>query len=593
MELVINRRGIDVDLSYEHKQQCPRCVSEGRDRTGNNLHVYGLDAQGKHKGAKCFACEYTIPSEEWLEDNGHIQEEEISWTMSDFTDDDHERLKAQTDFDSKNWRGITKETSKYFGVRYKYDSEGQLTAQYTPNTVNGTFSGYKKRLLPKAFSAMGTNGAECDLFGQFRFMKSKAKYCMIVGGEIDQLSAYQMLRDYQLQTGKSDYDPVPVVSPTVGESGSFKQIQGQYEWFSRFEKIILCFDNDAAGKAATEKMVLALPKGKVYIAEMTLKDPNEYLKQGKQRDFVSVFYDAKPFTPAGVHASTELYKAALTHLDTPLLSLPPFMSKAAAMFGGGLVCEEITVILAKTSIGKTTLMSGLTEWWVQNEPSHTIGVLSLEATAPKYTRNLLSYHLQVPLHRMTPVERSEFLSRSDIEKKVNMLFKKTDGSPSFYVCDDRGASIDSVKDKVVEMVIKNGVDVLIIDPYSDLLSGLSVQQQEDIATWLKKLMKEYGVTPIVVSHVRKSANNKEDAPITEDDAQGSSFLVKAAGQTFSLERDKQSLDPMERNRTHITILKNRDFSETGPAGSMYYDIPTACLYDYDDWISNGRADVGF
>ena len=93
MELVINRRGIDVNLSYEHKQQCPRCVSEGRDRSGNNLHVYGLDARGKHKGAKCFACDYTIPSEEWLEENGHVQEEEISWTMIQFTEDDHKRLK--------------------------------------------------------------------------------------------------------------------------------------------------------------------------------------------------------------------------------------------------------------------------------------------------------------------------------------------------------------------------------------------------------------------------------------------------------------------------------------------------------------------
>jgi hypothetical protein len=51
-----------------------------------------------------------------------------------------------------------------------------------------------------------------------------------------------------------------------------------------------------------------------------------------------------------------------------------------------------------------------------------------------------------------------------------------------------------------------------------------------------------------------------------------------------LERDKQAEDPMERNRTRVTILKNRDFSETGPAGSMYYDVATANLYDYDEWL---------
>lgn len=34
-----NRYG--VDLSSEHKNGCPRCIKNGADRSGNNLHVYG------------------------------------------------------------------------------------------------------------------------------------------------------------------------------------------------------------------------------------------------------------------------------------------------------------------------------------------------------------------------------------------------------------------------------------------------------------------------------------------------------------------------------------------------------------------------
>lgn len=34
-----NRYG--VDLSREHKTGCPRCIKNGADRSGNNLHVYG------------------------------------------------------------------------------------------------------------------------------------------------------------------------------------------------------------------------------------------------------------------------------------------------------------------------------------------------------------------------------------------------------------------------------------------------------------------------------------------------------------------------------------------------------------------------
>lgn len=140
------------------------------------------------------------------------------------------------------------------------------------------------------------------------------------------------------------------------------------------------------------------------------------------------------------------------------------------------------------------------------------------------------------------------------------------------------------------MIISMGVTVLVVDPYSDLLSGMSVGEQEEVATWFKKIMKEYSLTPIIVSHVRKSAGGQA-AALTEDDAQGSSFLVKASGQTIALERDKQNPNPVERNKTTITILKNRDFSETGPAGAMYYDIQTANLYDFDDWVKeNGPTD---
>ena len=350
-------------------------------------------------------------------------------------------------------------------------------------------------------------------------------------------------------------------------------------------------DSDEAGNAAVEKIVKVLPRGKVYVMKMRRKDPNSYIwdnAAGKsvnaEQEFINDFWAAQPYTPAGVYASTSLYKAAMDRMDLEMISLPPFMKEASRMFGNGWVKNELALILAKTSIGKTTLMSALTCHLALNEPNEVVGVLSLEADAGKFSQNMLSYHLQTPLHRLSKDERIAFLSREDIQKKVKQLYEKADGTPTLYVCDDRGAAWEQVKEKLLEMIISMGVTILIVDPYSDLLSGLSVSEQEEVATWFKRVMKEYMITPVVVSHVRKSSGGAASAPLTEDDAQGSSFLVKASGQTIALERDKQNPDPMERNRTTITVLKNRDFSETGPAGSMYYDIATANLYDYNDWI---------
>ena len=47
----ITRYGVDVDLSVEGKTQCPRCSFKGGDKSGNNLHRYGLDSNSKTQGS--------------------------------------------------------------------------------------------------------------------------------------------------------------------------------------------------------------------------------------------------------------------------------------------------------------------------------------------------------------------------------------------------------------------------------------------------------------------------------------------------------------------------------------------------------------
>lgn len=570
------------------KNPCIKCQERGRDKSGDNFHFYG-----EGLGGFCHSCGYTIPSDEYKEKNGYGYEydDERDNMGREFNEEVHKNLKTVTGLDSRGYRGIRSEISKFFGVRYEYSEvDGSVVKMYYPCTKDYEISGYKVRNHPKDFrGALGEVGADTDMFMAFRF-KTHTGICVITAGEIDALSAYGLLKT---QHKDKKYDEIAVVSPTIGESGAYKQIQKNYKFFNQFKKIIVMFDQDEAGLKAAETVCKALPKGKAHIATLRRKDVNEYIWD-KERgvavdftsEFISDFWAAKPYTPVGVHASTTLYEQALERLDLEMISLPPFLKKASAMLGNGLVLKEITLVLARTSIGKTTLVSGLTRWWALNEPNHVLGVLSLEADAGKFSQNMLSYHLQVPLHRMASEERKEFLSREEIREKVKALYERPDGTPTLYVCDDRGANWEQVKEKILEMIISMGITILVVDPYSDLLSNMTVGEQEEVATWFKKIMKEYGVTPIIISHVRKSANGADSGPLTEDDAQGSSFLIKAAGQTIALERNKQAEDFTERNRTQVTILKNRDFSETGPAGSMFYDIKTANLYDYDEYVEN-------
>lgn len=355
----IVRYGMEIDLSKEGHTGCPRCISKGKDRSHNNLMCYGLDEDGEHLGAYCFSCEYTVPSVKLLRENGDDFEDEWEDLVgAEFNEDVHNKLKEQAGLDPKGYRGIRKDISQRMGVRYSFDGseENNVTDVYYPTTINYECSGYKHRIHPKDFSQpLGVTGKECELFGQFRF-KTQNGTILIVGGEQDQLAAHQMLSDHQKN---KNFDPVAVVSPTIGESGAWKQIQAQYEFFDQFKKIIICMDSDTAGQTAMERIYEVLPKGKVFVMKMRLKDPNEYIWNKehnklvhRESEFISDYFAAKPYTPKGVKSAADGLDEIREELLKPRITLPPYMHKMQEMMGGGMIQGRIANIIADTSTGK-------------------------------------------------------------------------------------------------------------------------------------------------------------------------------------------------------------------------------------------------
>lgn len=569
----------DIDLSYQHKTGCPRCIKNGNDRAKNNLHVYG-----EGKGAFCWACEFTIPSNEWLAEHGEIYEEEINLVGKPFNDEIFAELKAKTGMKTKGYRGIRDETSKFYGVRYLYDAvSGAVAESYYPATKDYELSGYKIRQEVKNFpNPFGETGKDVDLFGQVRF-KTFADTVVIVGGEIDALSLFQVLSDKQKN---KQYNPVAVVSPTIGESGAHKQIQINYKFFAQFKRCIVALDSDAAGKAAAEKVCKILPRGKVFVMTMRYKDPNEYLVKGKEDELYNDFWAAKPWTPSGVHASSTLYDAALEYTNVERLSLPPFLKKVADMFGGGLVKNELNVIFASTSQGKSLFVDTIVAHTIMNEPHETVGIMSLEASKNKYATNIISRALGVNLNAMQGDERLSYLQREDVKSEVEDFLVDDSGKSRFYVYDSRGDGIEGTKESILEMIIQLGVTVLVADPYSDLVAGCSLEEQESFVAWLKKLVLEYPQLSVyLICHTRKLASGSSTG-LTESDIIGSSTVMKSAAQTISIERDKLHENPILRNVSKVTIHKNRHASSTGLACEVYFDYKTGQLHDWEEYKIN-------
>jgi len=575
-----------VGVFVKH-ENCPECgSSDGRAIYDDNSHF-------------CWVCNDRSLSKEYKDEikstkgnskvKGKVKMEEVDTVVKStkpvITPEMAAQIKEETDIKGLGFRGLRDDISKGFGVRYSYlEESGEVAEQYCPCTQEGQLTGYKIREVPKNFRSVGRTGADCELFGQFKFNRG-GKYVIIVEGELDMLSAYQMLADYNKQRG-SDFE-VAVVSPTTG-ANSQKQIAAQYKFCDSFEQVVLCYDQDKAGKAAAEKVIPNLPKGKVKIMTMRYKDPNEYLMNGKQKEFISDFYNAKTFTPAGVVGSGQLYERLLESTLTKKVPLPPFMVKLDEMLGS-IELGTIGVIAAGSGAAKTTVANELIYYWLFNSP-YKVGVVSLELTCGQYAQAMLSRHIENKISNIKdPEDKLRYLEQERVKAKADELFKTADGQDRFMLIDERDGSIEVLQDKIEEMVISCGVKIIILDPISDLMDGLPLDQQANLMKWQKSMVKNYNVTFINIAHIRKGSNNKDSAStgafVPEEAVIGASQQVKSASWVIMLSRDKYAEDDVLRNTTHIVLSKNRSNGVTGKAGSMYYCNQTHRLYDLDSYLN--------
>lgn len=514
-----------------------------------------------------------------------------------FNKEVNEQIKAITGVDSKGYRGIRSDTSKPFGVRYSYSEEdGSVEETYYPTTIAGELTGYKLRAHPKQWpNPYGETGKDCDLFGQFRF-STFSDTVVIVGGEHDQLAAFQMLSDYQKN---KQYNPIAVVSPTIGETGAHKQIQAQYEFFDRFKKIVVCMDNDKAGNEATESIIAVLPRGRVHIMKMRRKDPNSYIwdKDSQkvihfESEFINDFWASKPYTPPGVKSAAEGIDEIPDELRKPRITLPPYMHVMQEMMGGGMIQGRICNVIADTSCGKSTHVNRMVYHWIFNSPVIPT-IVSLEATASQYMLEMLSIHMETNLMwKMGTEQLLEFLATEEGKKICHELAYKPNGEPRFFIIDDRAGSIKDMEVELEMLYKKYDSKLFVIDVLSDLLRGSNEQHSEDHMNFQRNMAKN-GVTMVNVLHTRKPQQSADGKmrKVTEFDALGTGSFVQSAHYNIVCNRDKLAENPIDKNTTEVDLPKCRG-GKTGAAGKWFYDFNTVKCYDLDDWLEKNPQQNG-
>lgn len=573
-------------------EACPNCGSK------DNLAIY---SDGSYF---CFShCGHKSVSEDWLEENAgkgkskskvktssRKEENPMSFgesktTKPAITEEENQVIKGKTSTSGNGFRSIRDDVYKYFGVRHSYDEKtGEVTEQYYPVTQEGQISGYKIREVPKNFRSVGRTGADCEMFMSFRFNRG-GKYLLITEGEVDSLSAYQMLKDYNSKRG-SDFETA-VVSPTTG-ANSQKQIAANYKFFNLFDQCIVAYDSDKAGQEAVEKIIPALPKGKVKIMQMRYKDANEYLEKGKDKEFISDFYAAKSYVPVGVVASNEISKAMREEIQVARIPLPPFMHKLQDMMAGGIPLGRIVNLGSASGTGKSTICDEILYFMLFNSP-HKVGIVTLESTTGQYGIKLLSRHISKKLELLGPDVAFEMMEQEDIKKKEYELFNNEHGEPRFFLVDDRDGDVTNIQAAIENLIISCACKVIVLDPLHDIISSLPLEDQENFMSWQKGMVKSHMCTFLNVCHTRKTSNGQKSgstgADLHEEDLMGNSAIYKSAACNLMFSRNKEAEDELEKNTTIMKATKIRWTGKTGIAGKYYYDNEKHRLYDLDDYLN--------
>jgi KaiC/GvpD/RAD55 family RecA-like ATPase len=416
--------------------------------------------------------------------------------------------------------------------------------------------GIKVRKFPKEFYAKnGFRGQE--LFGMNLFPAGSSKMVTVVEGELDAMSAFQMLSDNRYKS--------PVVSlPSASPSGKlWERTKG---WLDSFEKIILSVDNDEPGRKVAEVMFDLFP-GKVYMMNHgQFKDANDFLQAGKQREYKSAWWSAKKYSPAGFTSGSEDWLKAVRdetpygYTETPVEALNKVMR--------GWIKGGITVVKAPPGVGKTSLFRYVQHDLVKNK-GKVVANLAMEEMKSTTARGMATYELG---YNVNTEEDQKVNGVTDEEFEEALL--GVVGDERFVSFDiDPHDPLGSTLKQCKHAITIYGADYIFIDHLQRLayLSGVdgATSALTELGVKLVELAKRKNVGIIAISHVNNDGQTKYAKSIEEE-----------AIVLLELQRDKLTEDQDEKNTTYLTVTKNRPFATTGPSGMLRYDVETTMVQEY-------------
>tara|TARA_R110000850_G_scaffold182689_2_gene308194 strand:+ start:1209 stop:2822 length:1614 start_codon:yes stop_codon:yes gene_type:complete len=497
----------------------------------------------------CFSCKTNYPSSnpkfDWVE-------KEYPPLGSVKTEDDDifavapipikEVVKDRGSWEYKSMRGISERTMETYNVKtYK---KGATQEYVYPS------GGIKTRDLKDKDFFVSPGFKTEELFGMNFFTAGCSKTLTITEGELDALSAYQMLnnRDGYLS---------PVVSlPSASPSKAIWEICKPY--LDSFDRLVLSVDNDKAGNEIADKICKMFPAKVFRVAHNKFKDANDFLLGGAAKEFVNAWFNASKYVPDNVLNTTEQFLDLFE--NSPTHNYVPTGIKALDEKILGLMQGHFTVIKAPTGIGKTEVMR-LLEYNMLKR-GIPIATWHLEETKLRSLLGLVSYEADLNLTRRDLIDDED---ATDLVKETITSLTKDGLLYQFFLQDGQG--VNELCEQIRYFSQACECKYVFFEPIQDVVVGSSADSKEsmlaDLSIRLSKLAAELDVGIVTIAHTNEDGDPKYCKMI----AQRASVLI-------DLSRDKEADTLIERNTTSIVVQKNRPASVEGAAGSLRFSTDT-------------------
>jgi len=530
-----------------HKLPCPKCG--GSDPVSMN----------EDKSAHCFSCSTHFAN--YPEAcKGNIVEVEKKPTNT-FLNSYTGSYGALTD------RDISEATAKKYGVRRVISPTNDVSQHIYPFFNGNEIVGTKTRFVEnKNFSFAGTYEGT-GLFGEQLFRNTGGKYLTITEGECDAMACYELMQSKWA-----------CVSLKRGASGAVKDIRESIEFVESFDNVVICFDNDKAGREAARDVARILKPGKAKIMTFPngYKDANDMLRQKKFQEFMSAWWESKTYTPSGI-LELSAQKKDWLHREVKESIAYPWEGLNKKLYG--LRKGELVTLTGGTGLGKSSVTRELEHWLIKNTDDN-VGIVALEENWLRTADGIISIEAN---DRIYLNERRDQYS----EEQLMGLFDKVIPEGRVFIHAHLGATdIEEIFSKLRYIIVGCECKWVVVDHLHMLVNVLSEGDErrgiDMLMQRLRSLVEETGVGLLLVSHLRRASGDKgheQGVEVSLSHLKGSQGIAQLSDCVIALERNQQASNEDEANTTRVRVLKSRYTGDTGLACNLRYNSETGRLFE--------------